>query len=195
MVQAAVAVVQAGGVDSLTAKALAAKLGTSTQPVFTCFGTMEALKLEVYKAAEQIFDGYAAAGLRHKVPFFGYGMQYIRFAREESELYSLLFLNRRPPKEQNAMNAIVRSLERVRPVLMQVYAISAEQAGCYFRDVWLAAHGIAALIVTGNCPYDDAEIARILTGCSLGILKAIKEIPGFSSGSFNRDELFKDMIH
>lgn len=91
MVTAAVEVVRKGGEQALTAKALAEALGTSTQPVFTCFGTMEALKAEVYAAAEQIFNRYALAGLQQKVPFFGYGVQYIRFAREEPELYRILF--------------------------------------------------------------------------------------------------------
>ena len=95
MVTAAVAVVRKGGEQALTAKALAEALGTSTQPVFTCFGTMQALKAEVYAAAEQIFNRYALAGLQQKVPFFGYGLQYIRFAREEPELYRILFLTKR----------------------------------------------------------------------------------------------------
>lgn len=44
MVQAALRVVQAGGIDSLTAKRLAQELGTSTQPIFTCFGSMEGVR-------------------------------------------------------------------------------------------------------------------------------------------------------
>ena len=47
MVEAALRVVRKKGIDALTAKALAEELGTSTQPVFTCFGTMDAAKSEV----------------------------------------------------------------------------------------------------------------------------------------------------
>ena len=64
MVEAALRVVRKKGIDALTAKALAEELGTSTQPVFTCFGTMDTLKKEVRAAAEQVYDGYAAQGLR-----------------------------------------------------------------------------------------------------------------------------------
>ena len=56
MVAAALRVVRRKGADALTAKALAEELGTSTQPVFTCFGTMDALKTEVSAAAEALFD-------------------------------------------------------------------------------------------------------------------------------------------
>ena len=41
MVNAALQVVRGKGIDALTAKALAEELGTSTQPVFTCFATMQ----------------------------------------------------------------------------------------------------------------------------------------------------------
>ena len=56
MVAAALRVVRRKGADALTAKALAEELGTSTQPVFTCFGTMDALKAEVSAAATALFD-------------------------------------------------------------------------------------------------------------------------------------------
>lgn len=191
MVTAAVAVVRKGGEQALTAKALAEELGTSTQPVFTCFGTMEALKAEVYAAAEQIFNRYALAGLQQKVPFFGYGVQYIRFAREEPELYRILFLTKRAGNA--AINTMQRMSEEICPVLMRIYKLTAVQANRYFRDVWLTAHSLATLLVTGNCPYSDGEIARILTGCSLSTLTAIKQIPGFAEDSFDRDAAFKSV--
>lgn len=191
MVTAAVVVVRKGGEQALTAKALAEALGTSTQPVFTCFGTMEALKAEVYAAAEQIFNRYALAGLQQKVPFFGYGVQYIRFAREEPELYRILFLTKRA--ENTAINTMRRMSEAICPVLMRIYKLTAVQANRYFRDVWLTAHSLATLLVTGNCPYSDGEIARILTGCSLSTLTAIKQIPGFAEDSFDRDAAFKSV--
>ncbi len=191
MVAAAVAVVQKGGEEALTAKALAEALGTSTQPVFTCFGTMEALKAEVYAAAEQIFNRYALAGLQQKVPFFGYGVQYIRFAREEPELYRILFLTKRAGN--TTMNTMQRMSNAIQPVLMRVYKLTAIQANRYFRDVWLTAHSLATLVVTGNCPYSDGEIAKILTGCSLSTLTAIKQIPGFAEDAFDRDAAFKSV--
>ena len=69
MVNAALQVVRGKGIDALTAKALAEELGTSTQPVFTCFATMDAVKEEVRAAAERVYDGYAAEGLRQDIPF------------------------------------------------------------------------------------------------------------------------------
>lgn len=194
MVAAALRVVRAKGFDGLTAKTMAEELGTSTQPIFTGFGSMDGVRQEVYAAAVRVYDGYANAGLREKIPFFGVGMQYIRFAREEPELYRLLFLTRTQDKERSAMSAMQHLQVLVRSTLMEVYRITAEEADLYFRDLWLVVHSLATLIVTGDCPYSDQEIGRILTGVSVSICKAIKEIPGFASDAFDRDATFRALV-
>src|SRR5574344_2398966 len=194
MVAAAVRVVQKRGAAALTAKSLAEELGTSTQPVFTCFGTMEALKAEVYVAAERLFDEYLTKGLKEKISFLGFGSQYIRFARKEPELYRLLFLMRPDDVGSGAFAAMRHMQELVRPSLVEIYHISAQEADRYFRDLWLVDHSLATLIVTGDCPYSDREIGQILTGFSVSIFKAIKEIQGFTEGTFDRDATFRSLI-
>lgn len=194
MIEAALRVVRAKGIDGLTAKTMAVELGTSTQPVFTGFGSMDGVKREVYAAAVRVYDGYADAGLKEKIPFFGVGMQYIRFAREEPELYRFLFLTRSQEKECSAMKSMQHLQALVRPTLMDVYHITAEEADLYFRDLWLVVHSLSTLIVTGDCPYTDREIGRILTGFSVSVCKSIKEISGFAAGTFDRDAAFRTLI-
>ena len=194
MVAAAVRVVQKMGAAALTAKSLAEELGTSTQPVFTCFGTMDAAKSAVYAAAERMFDEYLTVGLKEKIPFFGFGTQYIRFARKEPELYRLLFLMRPDDRGSDAFAAMRHMQELVRPSLIDIYYIGEQEADRYFRDLWLVVHSLATLIVTGDCPYSDREIGQILTGFSVSIFKAIKEIPGFTEGTFDRDATFRSLI-
>lgn len=191
MVSAALQVVRANGIDGLTAKALADELGTSTQPVFTAFGSMDALRQAVHAAALDIYDRYMNAGLLENIPFFGVGMQYIRFAREEPALYRLLFLSE---TANTAADTMQRLQTMVCPALRRIYRLTGEEAEVYFRDLWLVVHGLATLIVNGGCPYSDREIGQLLTGVSLSVCKAIKEIPGFASGEFDRDAAFCALI-
>ena len=192
MVEAALRVVRAKGIDGLTAKTLADELGTSTQPVFTAFGSMDAVRREVYAAAVRVYDGYTNTGLKEKIPFFGVGMQYVRFAREEPELYRLLFLTR--TQEYSAIKSMEHLRELVRPTLVKIYHITAAEADIYFRDLWFVVHSLSTLIVTGDCSYSDGEIGQILTGMSISICKSIKEIPGFAAGTFDRDGIFRILI-
>ena len=192
MGEAALRVVRARGIDGLTAKAIADELGTSTRPIFTGFGSMDDVRQEVYAAAVRVYDGYTGAGLKEELPFLGVGKSCIRFAREEPELYRLLFLSRAP--EYGAIKSMQHLQAIIRPALMRIYRITAEEADLYFRDLWLVVHSLSTLIVTGDCPYSDREIGQILTGFSLSIFKSIKEIPGFAAGVFDRDAAFRTLV-
>ena len=134
---AAMDVVRRQGAGALTAKAVAEALDISTRPIFTCFGTMEALRADVCALAQQRFDEYVAEGLRQEIPFLGYGKQYARFAREEPELYRLLLLT---SGDGAALRAMRHSQELVRPSLMEIYHITAAAwaRGCTRR--WRRLH-------------------------------------------------------
>ena len=127
-------------------------------------------------------------------PFYGVGMQYIRFSREVPELYRLMFLTAGDDGKNSFMNALGHSQDLVRASLMETYHMDAPTADRYFRDLWLVVHGLATLIVSGECSYSEQEIGRILTGFSLSVCKAIKEIPGFVEGTFDRDKEFHKLL-
>ena len=192
MVEAALRVVRAKGIGCMTAKTIADELGISTRPIFTCFGSMNEVRQEVYAAAVRVYDSYTSAGLKEKIPFLGVGKSYIRFAREEPELYRLLFLTRIP--KYSAIESMQHLQSLVRPALMNIYHITAEEADLYFRDLWFVAHSLSTLIVTDDCPYSDREIGQILTGFSISVCKSIKEIPGFAAGTFDRDAAFCALV-
>lgn len=194
MINAAVRVVREKGIDALTAKALAGELGVSTQPVFTCFHTIEEAKSEVRAAAERVYDRYVQDGLRMKIPFLGVGIQYIHFAKEEPQLYRLLFLAANEEGYSSAINALHHSQELVRDSLQQIYHIDGHTADRYFRDMWLVVHSLATLVVTGGCPYSEEEMENILTGFSISLFRAIKEIPGFADNNYDRDTIFRELV-
>ena len=194
IVAAALRVARRKGLDGVTTRDIAAELDISIRPIFTFFRSMDEVRDAVRDAARAVYDGYAAEGLASEVPFFGFGMQYIRFAREEPELYRMLFLSRPQGAGDGAVAEMERSRELVRASLMEIYHMDARAAELYFRDMWLIVHSIATLSVTGSCPYGDDEIAGILTGCSAAICKAIKEIPGYVTGSFDRNAVFEKLV-
>ena len=121
----------------------------------------------------------------------GFGLQYLRFAKEEPELYKLLFLT--PPCDENsgAVAAMTHTQGLVRDSLRRIYHINAAAADRYFRDMWLVVHSLATLMVTCGCPYSQEEMSHILTECSVSLCMACKKIPGFAEGKFDRDAVFR----
>ena len=194
IVNAAVDITREKGIDALTARELASKLGVSTRPIFTYFDTMDELKEEVYAFSKELYQKYIEKGLKAPIPNLGVGKQYLRFAKEEPELYKLLYLNNTVGESGGAIETLKLSQDLVRPSIMHTYNMDAETADKYFRDLWLVAHSFTTLIVMGECPYSDEEISNIFIEFSLSIVKAYKEIPGLPKGDFDKDAIFRELV-
>ena len=194
IVQAALDVARVKGADGVTARDIAAQLGVSTRPIFTYFQNMQQVQEAVRQAAQALYHSYIKKGLEQVHPFIGLGEQYIRFATQEPELYRLLFLPLAPGSENKAMEEMERTQNLVLEFLQQIYQLDEAAAKRFFRDVWLVAHSLAALIVTNCCPYSPEEIRQILTSVSLSVCKACKEIPEFVTNHLDKDTLFRSII-
>ena len=193
IVEAALRVTREGGIDSLTARSLAAELGASTRPMFTYFDSVEALKHEVHEAAKGVYKAYIERGLAGPVPFLGVGQNTIRFAREEPELFRLLFLQKPDGADGGAAEALAFSQDLVRDSIMGIYKMDAYEADCYYRNLWLIAFSFCAMIAAGECPYTDEQMSAMFTEVSLAVCKAYKDIPGLPRGDYDRDAIFREL--
>ena len=193
IVEAALRVTRESGIDSLTARSLAAELGASTRPMFTYFETVDELKHEVHEAAKGIYKTYIERGLAEPVPFLGVGQNTIRFAREEPELFRLLFLQKPDGADGGAAEALAFSQDLVRDSIMGIYKMDAYEADCYYRNLWLIAFSFCAMIAAGECPYTDEQMSAMFTEVSLAVCKAYKDIPGLPRGDYDRDAIFREL--
>ena len=194
IIAAAVQITREKGISAVTAREVGAALGVSSRPLFTYFDTVDELKREVYHYAKKLYQDYVKEGLTAEIPFLGVGQNYIRFAKEEPELYKYLFLNPPDGVKGSAMEGLKLSQALVRASLMRIYHMDEDTADKYFRDLWLVAYSMTTLIVTGECPYTDAEISALFTEFSVSICKAYKEIPGLPAGDFDKDAVFRKLI-
>ena len=192
--QAAFRLAREKGADAVTARELARALGASTKPIFTYYNTMDELKRDVLEHAKARYREYIEQGLAAPIPNLGVGQSYIRFAREEPELYRLLFLTRPDETGSGPMEALRLTQDLVRESIMRIYNMDAVQADGYFRDLWLVAFSFATMAVCDECPYSDAEIDAIFTEMSLAVCKAYKEVPGLVEGTYDRDAIFGELV-
>ncbi len=80
------------GIESVTARKLAAQIGCSTQPIFRVYANMNELYTEIYERAIDSFgDYYENFKSDVDMPFIHLGLAYIKYAKEERKLFQLLF--------------------------------------------------------------------------------------------------------
>ncbi len=163
----ALELVRKSGESAINARSIASALGCSTQPVFSNFATMDELKGAVVTAAYECYLGFlereVASG---KYPQYkSFGMAYIRFAKEERELFKLLFMCDR---KGGNLTPTADFEESVR-LIMNANGISREKAELMHLECWTCVHGIATMLATSFLELDSELISKMVTDVYTGI--------------------------
>lgn len=167
IIETAIALVREHGAESINARAIAAALGCSTQPIFSNFESMEDLQSEVLSSAYHHYFGFLEKEVESgKYPKYkSFGMAYIRFAKEERELFKLLFMRDRSEEGMSATSDFEVSVE----MIMNANGITREKAELMHLEMWVCVHGIATMMATSFLSWDWEVISNVLTDVYQGI--------------------------
>ncbi len=170
ILDAAVSLVRKEGVDALNARALALRLNCSTQPIFSNFSTMEQLRLAVVEQANQWCEEFIRREEeRGEYPAYkASGMAYIRFAKEEKELFKLLYMRAR---SREAVCIGVELNEKMEGAVTQATGLRGEVGKLFHLEMWVFVHGIASMLATGFLELEEDLIAAMITDCYQGLRK------------------------
>lgn len=176
IIDAALNVVREKGATALSARALAKKLGTSPQPIFSYFDNMNEVQSEMLKAAKAKYAGYVKKGLEQDLAFKGVGTQYILFAIQDPKLFQLLFMSEQPqkPAVANVLPVIDDNYNEILLSVQNGYGLSEDEAEHLYRHLWIYTHGIAVLCATNMCVFTVDEISKMMTEVFRGTLNEIK---------------------
>ena len=165
IVTAALELVRKGSAESIKARAVANALNCSTQPVFSNFETMEQLRGAVVQVAEALYDDYTKQEVEsEKHPIYkATGMAYIRFAKEEKELFKLLFM--RDTSKENTPSFSKEILE----IVQSNTGLDGKSAELFQLEIWAFVHGIAAMLATNYLELDTALISDMITDVYQGL--------------------------
>ena len=162
IIQAAVEVARQSGHENINARTVSEQLHCSTQPVMYHFSTIDAMKRAAYARVDQMHTEYMMTVSPQRDPLLGIGLNYIRFAVEEPQLFRFLFQS--GYAQENSLLEMIDSEELI-PILaaMQEGAgLSMEKSRDVFITVALFAHGYASLIANNHLEFDEKLIAEHL---------------------------------
>ena len=165
---AALNVTRNNGISGLTARALAAELGCSVKPIFGLFKNMEEVQQEVLTASNLLYQNYLREDMAEGKypPYKASGMAYIRFAKDEKELFKLLFMRDRSGETIEENREEMRSLIEL---IKQNLGISEDEAYLFHLEMWLYVHGIATMIATSYLDWDNEFISKVITDAYIGL--------------------------
>lgn len=167
---AAVAIVRENGAQAINARTIAAALNCSTQPIFSNFASMDELRFAVLEKADALCREYIRQEVASGVypPYKASGMAYIRFAKEEKELFQLLYMRDRTAEPQSIDSELN---DQMNALVHQNTGLSSEEAKLFHLEMWACVHGIAAMFATRFLDLDEDLVSRMLTDVYQGLKK------------------------
>ena len=163
LIDAAFDLVREKGIEELSARHLAERAGCSTQPIFRIYRNMGELENDLFIRCAEYFGGYFELDSNFSVmPFVNFGMTYISFAKNEANLFRLLFLNDNKLNKSSydlvnggSKNYVIRELKRIQGVEPSDYE-------SVFMKVWLVIHGTACMMIRNEFDISEKETVSLL---------------------------------
>ena len=174
--EAAFEALRAGGIEQINARTLAKTLGCSTMPLFRHFEGMDQIRLAAVRRAEAMYQSYIEQGLTEPLPFKGVGLAYIRFAKEEPQLFRLFFMTPIGTVPGISPEDPMKGL--VTGAAQNSADTSREGAERILREMWLFIHGIATTYVTGTADFSEEAINEMMTDVFAGLKNRLSEQGG-----------------
>lgn len=171
IIKTATALVREYGEDAINARSVAGALGCSTQPIFSNFATMEALRAAVIAEAQTIVSAYiereTASGV-YPTAYKASGMAYIRFAKEEKELFKLLYMRTRKTEEYDEDSVLFHQMTSL---VHNSTGLASESATLFHLEIWAFVHGIATMFATGFLDLEWELVSSMITDAYQGMRK------------------------
>jgi len=174
VVDTALELVRIGGESAMNARSIAARLGCSTQPIFSNFESMEQLRRSVIQRAMELFIEYMGREIESGAlpPYKATGIAYIRFAGEERELFKLLFMRDRSGEREEFGEDPVSNIAM--DCLKAGSGLGDDQAAAFHREMWIFVHGIATMAATAFMEFDIIAISAMMSKVYNGLMSQYK---------------------
>lgn len=178
IIDAAIEILRENGAEAVNARSIAARLGCSTQPIFSNFRNMDEVMDEVLKATLDIYNSFVSDSIETGTTEPRYkanGRAYIKFAVEEKNLFRLLFMRDRSndpdPVEESTFYEVL-------PLIMKATGLDRKQAADFHFAMWAVVHGIAVMAATSYCKLDMEIVSNTLTDVYQGLLHRFRNKEG-----------------
>lgn len=170
VVNAAFEITRADGIEAVNAKSVANYLNCSTQPVMYNFATIEDLKLTVFDKAFAYMKEKVVfpKGKKSEYPMREVGLDYIAFARNEPNIFKLLFESGyaiRCPVDDLGVDL---DFQPVIEAFAEFLHTSIEEARAEWLIRYFMVHGIACRIVNQKVDYSDEQLLNFMARFDAG---------------------------
>ena len=157
-------IARSGGLKDVSNREIASRLGCSIRPIYYQFKNTDELKGELYAKIEKYFYTYLMDNMRDDIPpYKQVGINYIRFAREESHLFRILFMSETNLLPMGFVTKDEDDFRELAKFIKFSTKLSDDDIKTFHVRMWLFAHGIASLVASNTVVFSDTQIEKLLS--------------------------------
>lgn len=146
-------IIKQDGINSISARKIAAKFKGSTAPIYANFKTIEELKNEVVQISEQKLKEYLYKNHSGR-EMYDASIGFIKFARDEKELFRAIFLD--ASEGFSALfNETMDILLKEKIVLKSFPDITFEMVKAGVEQLWINIFGYATLVFANSSSKEE----------------------------------------
>lgn len=152
------------GMEEVSNREIAKRLNCSIRPIYYQFKNTSELKTELYNKIEKYFYTYLLNNIsKDMLPYKQVGIKYINFAREENNLFRILFMSKVGYLPDNFITRDYEDYKELEGLIKISTKLSDEDIKAFHIKMWMFTHGIAALIATNTVEFSEKQIQELLT--------------------------------
>ena len=131
---------------------------------------MDELRLAVVEKADILWQEYVQREVESgEFPTYkANGMAYIRFAKEEKELFKLLYMRDR---SSELIPETTEQTDKMESIVHNNTGLNGADAKLFHLEMWAYVHGIATMFATGFLDLSWELVSRMLSDTYLGLRK------------------------
>lgn len=145
------------GIDNLNVRNIANKLNCSTQPIMYHYKNMNLLKEELYSMVDRYHSQFLMKENTNINPLLNIGLQYIKFAEQEKNLFKFLFQSDKFSNFNfdDLVDNNEEGLKEIFRIMEKETKFDKNNIKDGFRLLFITAHGLASLLANNSITYDE----------------------------------------
>ena len=163
ILSAALDLVRAGGLASLTARNLCTSLGCGANAIFSSFGSIQGVRDAVREEARKLYKKRVGDGFTLNPPFKGFGIAFIWFAMDEPHLFSMIMESQaHPASYKEYIDSHVGFKAECLSAIAGTFGLHGKDAETLYYQLILVALGLASTCTGGKSPLTIPQASEIL---------------------------------
>lgn len=154
IIQTAFEIFKSEGIENITARNVASKLGCSTAPIYTSFRNIDEIKQKVLEKAFGILQGYTEKEYTDDM-FLNIGVGLLCFARDYKKIYKTLFM------ENSNYSSFIKEFESKNLMQMKkeesLEDLDEKDMSEVLGKMFIFTHGLSAFLCAGMLENESNE--------------------------------------